>query len=59
MEAFLERLLRKHGWFRLHDLAVGGHCGMCGEWIPDQIFEIWWRWGACDKCTKAAEESEE
>jgi len=56
MRDFIVRLLHKHGWYRLNDLKVGGHCGLCGDWIPDQVFAKYWRWGICDKCIKESEE---
>lgn len=38
------------------DLVVGGHCGLCGAWMPDAVVEEAWRWGMCDKCAKAKDE---
>lgn len=32
------------------DLTIGGHCGCCGAWIPDEIFPKIWTWGVCKKC---------
>lgn len=34
------------------EIQVGGHCGICGKWIPNELFERWWAWGICDKCRK-------
>ena len=39
--------------FDLYDaeeFIIGGHCGICGKWIPDEIFDKYWRWGICIKC---------
>lgn len=43
----IKRLLDLHD---IEDLAVGGHCGCCGRWVPDKIFEKAWPWGLCRKC---------
>ena len=29
---------------------VGGHCGCCGAYIPNEIFDNTWAWGLCKKC---------
>lgn len=44
----------KH-YYRIDELSIGGHCGLCGAWIPDEIFPDYWRWGICDKCIKESE----
>lgn len=31
-------------------VRVGGHCGLCGKWIPDRVVPSWWRWVLCDDC---------
>ena len=54
--ALLEKILNKYGWYRPHKLVIGGHCGLCGAWISDQVFPKWWRWGVCDKCAKESED---
>ena len=28
--------------------TVGGHCGLCGKWIPDAIVDKYWTWTLCD-----------
>ena len=38
------------GLYDVEDLKIGGHCGCCGVWIPDQIFPKDWSWGLCKKC---------
>ncbi len=42
--------------YDIRDLMTGGNCGLCGAWIPDEIFDKMWRWGMCDKCAKAKDE---
>ena len=27
--------------------TVGGHCGLCGKWLPDVVVDINWTWGLC------------
>lgn len=36
--------------YDIEDLTIGGHCGCCGEWIADEIFEKEWPWGLCQGC---------
>lgn len=44
-------------WFReliigivIDNLVVGGHCGLCGEWVDKAIVPVYWRWTVCPKC---------
>jgi len=37
------------GVYNIDDLRIGGNCGICGEWMPDEIFPAAWRWGLCNK----------
>ena len=55
MKRLIINLLHRHGWYRIDDLVIGGNCGLCGAWIPNQIFEAWWTWGICDKCVEESE----
>jgi len=43
---------RKFNLYDIEDLTIGGHCGCCGKWIPDEIFGKSWEegWGLCDNC---------
>jgi hypothetical protein len=36
--------------YDIEDLVVGGHCGLCGKWIPNEIFDKNWSWGVCEDC---------
>lgn len=36
--------------YDIKDLIIGGHCGCCGNWIPDEIFPEAWSWGLCQEC---------
>jgi hypothetical protein len=36
--------------YDVDDLVIGGHCGCCGAWIGDEIFDKRWRWGLCSDC---------
>ena len=56
MKALIKRRLHKVGWYKLSELVVGGHCGLCGAWIEDGIFPCWWRVGICKNCIKESEE---
>ena len=45
------------GLYDIGDLQIGGHCGCCGKWIPDEIFEKDWSWGICKgKCKDEGKE---
>lgn len=39
--------MRDMGYYAIDELQVGGHCGLCGKWIPDKIFPKYWAWGMC------------
>ncbi len=47
---------RFYGLYDMKDLTVGGHCGLCGAWMPDDIFDKGCPWGMCAKCAKAKDE---
>ena len=32
--------------------VVGGHCGICGAWCPDEVVPESWPWTVCDKCVR-------
>ena len=36
--------------YDIKDLVVGGHCGCCGKWLPDEILPKENTWGLCDDC---------
>ena len=42
----------KFGLYDIDDLKIGGHCGCCGAWIPNEILPKDWAWGLCEKCAK-------
>lgn len=50
----IRNLIKK--WFELYDindLIVGGNCGCCGTWMPNEIVPKLFRWSLChDKCIK-------
>ena len=47
----LRRLVKRlYKLYDIEDLKIGGHCGLCGKWIPDQIFPEAWSWGICNEC---------
>lgn len=30
----------------------GGHCGLCGKWVPDALVSRYWQWTVCRKCAE-------
>ena len=38
------------------DLAIGGHCGLCGKWVDDEICEKDWRVVLCEECCEQDED---
>ena len=48
----IENFLEKHYYYKIENLIIGGHCGLCGAWIPDEIFPKFWAIGICKKCIK-------
>lgn len=53
---FRKIIKRVFNLYDIEDLVIGGHCGLCGRWIPDEIFDKMWRWGICDKCAEYEDE---
>ena len=45
----IRRLVKR--LFKLYDyddFVAGGNCGLCGKWIPNEVFPADWPWGICD-----------
>lgn len=40
--------------FILRWIAIGGHCGYCGRWVPDCLVASYWRVTICDECVALA-----
>jgi len=40
--------MRDMGYYDISELQVGGHCGLCGKWIPNEIYPKYWAWGVCE-----------
>ena len=39
----VENFLEKHHYYKIEDLRIGGHCGLCGAWIynvPEHIYNL-------------------
>jgi len=39
------------------EMQVGGHCGICGRSMPNELFDKDWSWGICQKCWTDTEQS--
>lgn len=37
-------------------IAIGGHCGLCGKWIPDVLLPRYYSWSVCDECAQEGQE---
>lgn len=44
------KILYNNNYYTIEELQIGGHCGICGRWIFNEIFPTGWDWGLCDKC---------
>lgn len=42
--------LNNRNWYKLSELQIGGHCGLCGDWIGGEIYPIAWPYGLCNNC---------
>lgn len=40
-EGFILRQWRKY-------YTVGGHCGLCGRWVPNAVVDKDWTWTLCE-----------
>jgi hypothetical protein len=38
------------GWYHIDEVQAGGHCGLCGAWVPDHVLPKSWPWTICKKC---------
>ena len=36
--------------FIYRSVVVGGHCGLCGKWVPGVPVPRWWQWTICQEC---------
>jgi hypothetical protein len=45
-----DRIKKLFDLHNIEDLVVGGHCGCCGRWVLDKVFEKSWPWGLCQEC---------
>ena len=57
IKKLFEKWLEKHYCYQIKDLQIGGHCGCCGAWIPNEIFPSYWAIGVCKKCIEYEEEN--
>jgi len=49
--SWLRSWLKSHfNLYDVTDLVVGGHCGLCGNWVEGVIVEKHWSWTMCEKC---------
>lgn len=53
-------------WFKelienivLQRIQIGGHCGLCGNWIPNELYPRYWAIGICGECLDEYEGHEE
>lgn len=47
---FRNYIKRLFGLYDIDDLRVGGHCGLCGRWVTDDIVPKDWRITICNEC---------
>ena len=47
IKRWIKSKLEYWGYYQIKDLQIGGHCGLCGKWIPDEIFPSYWAIGIC------------
>lgn len=40
------------GYYKIDELQAGGHCGLCGAWMPNAVVPKEWTWDMCDKHIK-------
>lgn len=55
MRKLIKRLFNLYD---IEDLTIGGHCGLCGKWIADEIFDKGWSWGMCKECQEETVEED-
>jgi uncharacterized radical SAM superfamily Fe-S cluster-containing enzyme len=54
-----ERWLRHHGYYKFSELRVGGHCGLCGRYVPNEILPKDHDITICKKCLEQYGETDE
>jgi len=52
LEGLWRWLARKLEDYIADRLQAGGHCGLCGKWVPYDIVVKYWAWTLCDKCAR-------
>jgi hypothetical protein len=45
----IKKILNRFGYYKISELQIGGHCGMCGKPM-NEIFTKIWPWGLCENC---------
>lgn len=53
VERFYMWLARMLAPYLILEIQIGGHCGLCGKWVPNVLVERDWSWTLCDECAKA------
>lgn len=45
-----DKIKSKLSLWDIEDLQIGGHCGLCGNWISNTIVDKLWAVDMCDNC---------
>ena len=43
----------------IQELQIGGHCGLCGKWVPDVLVHRYWAVTICCQCGEPLRKKEE
>jgi hypothetical protein len=50
MLKIIENWLKDNGYYKFSELQVGGHCGLCGNWVDNEILPKDWNVTICKIC---------
>lgn len=46
--------------FICENIVVGGHCGLCGKWVPNVLVPRYWQWTVClEHCDESFKEDQQ
>jgi len=50
LEKIWSYIARKLAPYIAAELQIGGHCGICGKWVPNELVDRRYPWTLCEEC---------
>jgi hypothetical protein len=48
----IKRLKNRYEFYWIEELQIGGHCGLCGKWVSNEILPKQYAITICKECSK-------